>query len=118
MALADTFTRVTLPLTTARTFWMFGLKRLRVIPVIFLPTPPKYFALPRRTILFPKTVFFPVNTQILDIFLTPIVLYQKSPIEFLKLLLIYLFIERLQAKNPILYHKTAKFLSIIFLILH
>ena len=37
----------TTPSTTHRTFCRFGLNFRRLVPVIFLPTPPRYFALPR-----------------------------------------------------------------------
>jgi hypothetical protein len=77
IALAETLILQTVPLTTARTFWMFGLNLLLVMPVIFLPTPPRYLALPRLTMLLPKLVFFPVKKQTLDISLTPIL--HKKP---------------------------------------
>jgi hypothetical protein len=38
---------------TTRTRCRFGLNFRRVIPVIFVPTPPKYFALPRVSTLLP-----------------------------------------------------------------
>ncbi len=67
IALAETLIRQTLPSTTARTFWMFGLNLRRVTPVTFRPTPPRYLALPRRAMLLPLRVFRPVKKQIRDI---------------------------------------------------
>ena len=61
IALAETLIRQILPSTTARTRWMFGLNFRLVIPVTFLPIPPRYFALPRREMLLPERVFFPVK---------------------------------------------------------
>jgi hypothetical protein len=43
-----------------------GRKRRRVIPVIFVPTPPKYFALPRVSIILPTWGDFPQTSQALD----------------------------------------------------
>jgi hypothetical protein len=54
------------------------------MPVIFLPTPPRYLALPRLTILLPKTVFFPVKKQTLDIYLTSICSLSKAYNQILK----------------------------------
>jgi hypothetical protein len=45
----------------ARTFCTLGLNFLFVMPVTFLPTPPRYFALPRLDMLLPATVFLPVK---------------------------------------------------------
>src|SRR5205814_2640209 len=42
---------------------IFGLNFRAVMPVIFVPTPPRYLALPRCVIWLPKVVFFPVNAQ-------------------------------------------------------
>src|SRR3954462_14211264 len=42
---------------------MFGLNLRAVIPVTFVPTPPRYLALPRWVIWFPKVVFLPVKWQ-------------------------------------------------------
>src|SRR3954451_9499901 len=50
IALALTFTRTIWPSMTARTFWMFGLNVRAVMPVTLVPTPPRYFALPRWVI--------------------------------------------------------------------
>ena len=47
MADADTHTFFTTPSMTQRTFCRFGLNFRRLVPRIFLPTPPRYFALPR-----------------------------------------------------------------------
>src|SRR5580658_5004159 len=60
MALALTLILTICPSTTARTFWMFGRNLRAVIPVILVPTPPRYFALPRWVIWLPKVVFLPV----------------------------------------------------------
>src|SRR5439155_20426428 len=61
IALALTLMRMTRPLTTARTFWMFALNLRAVMPVILVPTPPRYLALPRCVIWLPKLVFLPVK---------------------------------------------------------
>src|SRR3954464_13684252 len=58
IALAETLMRPILPFTTARTFWIFGLNFRAVIPVVLVPTPPRYLALPRWVFWFPKVVFF------------------------------------------------------------
>ncbi len=42
----------------------FGLKVLFVIPVIFVPTPPKYLALPRVSTLLPTNGRLPQTSQI------------------------------------------------------
>src|ERR1700722_1200426 len=42
---------------------MFGLNLRLLMPVIFVPTPPRYLALPRWVTLFPKLVFLPVKKQ-------------------------------------------------------
>src|SRR5882757_11478143 len=63
IALALTLIRTIRPLTTARTFWMFALNLRAVMPVVLVPTPPRYFALPRWVIWLPKVVFLPVNAQ-------------------------------------------------------
>jgi hypothetical protein len=61
IALVLTLIRTIRPFTTARTFWMFGLNLRAVIPVTFVPTPPRYLALPRWVIWLPKVVFLPVK---------------------------------------------------------
>src|SRR5687767_11414902 len=53
IAEADTHTFFTSPSTTHLTFWRFGLNFRRLVPRIFLPTPPRYFALPRYFLRFP-----------------------------------------------------------------
>src|SRR5439155_12126817 len=63
IALALTLMRMTRPLTTARTFWMFALNLRAVMPVTLVPTPPRYLALPRCVIWLPKLVFLPVKWQ-------------------------------------------------------
>jgi hypothetical protein len=40
---------------------MFGLNLRAVTPVTFVPTPPRYFALPRCVTWLPKLVFLPVK---------------------------------------------------------
>lgn len=45
----------------------FGLNLRRVIPVIFVPTPPRYLALPRVSTAFPTWVPFPHTSQTRDI---------------------------------------------------
>jgi hypothetical protein len=67
MALAETLILQTLPSTMARTFWMFGLNLRLVTPVMFLPTPPRYLALPRLAIELPADVFLPVKWHTLDV---------------------------------------------------
>jgi hypothetical protein len=69
--LAETLILQALPLTTTRIFWRFGLNFLLVTPVIFLPTPPRYLALPRRAMLLPLTVRLPVKKHTLGIIFTP-----------------------------------------------
>src|SRR5688572_20848809 len=61
IALALTLMRTTRPFTTARTFWMFALNLRAVIPVVLVPTPPRYLALPRWVFWLPKVVFLPVK---------------------------------------------------------
>src|SRR5207253_8785949 len=61
MALALTLMRMILPSTTARTFWMLGLNLREEMPVILVPTPPRYLALPRWVFWCPKLVFLPVK---------------------------------------------------------
>src|SRR4051794_12009649 len=63
MALVLTLMRTIWPSTTARTFWMLGRNLRDVIPVTFVPTPPRYLALPRWVIWLPKVVFLPVKAQ-------------------------------------------------------
>src|SRR3954468_4376879 len=63
MALALTLIRLTCPSITARTVWMFGLNLRCEMPVIFVPTPPRYLALPRVVFLRPNMVFLPVKWQ-------------------------------------------------------
>jgi hypothetical protein len=50
---------------------MFGLNDRLLMPVTFLPTPPRYLALPRRAIVLPVVVRFPVKQHTLDIIETP-----------------------------------------------
>jgi hypothetical protein len=50
-----------------RTFCKFGKNVRRVIPVIFVPTPPRYFALPLVSTLFPRLRPFPQISQTRDI---------------------------------------------------
>jgi hypothetical protein len=73
MALAETLILQTLPLTTARTFCIFGLNFLLEMPVTLLPTPPRYLALPRLAILLPDTVRLPVKKHSLDIKYAPVI---------------------------------------------
>ena len=47
IALALTLIRQMRPFTTARTFWMLALNFRAVMPVVLVPTPPRYLALPR-----------------------------------------------------------------------
>src|SRR3954466_1859698 len=61
MALALTLMRTILPFTTARTFWILGLNLREEMPVILVPTPPRYLALPRWVFWCPKLVFLPVK---------------------------------------------------------
>src|SRR3954468_1697706 len=63
IALALTLMRTILPPTTARTFCIFGLNLREEMPVILVPTPPRYFALPRWVFWCPKAVFLPVKKQ-------------------------------------------------------
>ena len=72
MALAETLILQALPLTMARTFCRFGLNVRLLMLVIFLPTPPRYFAFPRRVIERPNRVFLPVNGHARDIVNTPV----------------------------------------------
>jgi len=44
-----------------KTFWMFGLNLRAVMPVILVPTPPRYLALPRCVTWLPNDVFLPVK---------------------------------------------------------
>src|SRR5262245_10844258 len=53
MAAADTQTFFTSPSTRHFTFWRFRLNFRRLVPRIFLPTPPRYFALPRYFLRLP-----------------------------------------------------------------
>jgi len=46
--------------------WRFGVNRRLVIPVILVPTPPKYFALPRVSTWLPTEADFPQTSQALD----------------------------------------------------
>jgi hypothetical protein len=41
----------------------FGLKVRFLTDVVLMPTPPRYFALPRRLMTFPEEVFAPVKWQ-------------------------------------------------------
>src|SRR4051794_18190576 len=61
MALVLTLMRTIWPSITARTRWMFGRNLRAVMPVTFVPTPPRYLALPRCVIWLPKVVFLPVK---------------------------------------------------------
>src|SRR4051794_6183060 len=63
IALVLTLIRTIRPSITARTFWILGLNLRAVIPVTFVPTPPRYLALPRWVIWLPKVVFLPVKWQ-------------------------------------------------------
>src|SRR5215213_2701488 len=63
MALVLTLMRWTEPSITARTVWMLGLNLRLERPVIFVPTPPRYLALPRVVFLRPNWVFLPVKWQ-------------------------------------------------------
>src|SRR6476646_935817 len=63
MALVLTLVRTIWPSITARTRWMFGRNLRAVMPVTFVPTPPRYLALPRWVIWLPKLVFLPVMAQ-------------------------------------------------------
>lgn len=49
-------------------FCKFGVKRRLVIPVILVPTPPKYFALPRVSTWLPTDADLPQTSQALDMF--------------------------------------------------
>src|SRR5437762_1589601 len=60
IALTHTRTVCTLPSMTILMRCRFGLKVRLVMPVTLRPTPPKYFALPRRAYLLPLTGFLPV----------------------------------------------------------
>lgn len=51
------------------TRWRLGTNWRRVIPVIFVPTPPKYFALPRVSIRLPVWTDLPQTSQCRAIFL-------------------------------------------------
>jgi len=64
---AQTFILLTLVPTCTRIFRIFGLKVLLVVLVVFLPTPPLYFASPRRDTLFPTPTRFPQISHALDI---------------------------------------------------
>lgn len=44
-------------------FWRLGLKVRRLTPVVLMPTPPRYLALPRRVMWLPKVVFFPLTSH-------------------------------------------------------
>src|SRR5687768_7399834 len=61
IALALTRTRTIRPSITARTFWRLGLNLRGDMPVILVPTPPRYFALPRMVFWRPMVVFLPVK---------------------------------------------------------
>jgi hypothetical protein len=63
----QTFMRTTLPPTCTRIFCTFGLKVRFVIPVVFFPTPPLYFARPLRATLLPTPTRFPQISHALDI---------------------------------------------------
>ena len=71
MADAETHTFFTTPSMTQRTFCRFGLNFRRLVPRIFLPTPPRYFALPRYFLRLPKTAFLPVNTHVFAMTVIP-----------------------------------------------
>src|SRR4051812_1444270 len=43
--------------------WRFGLKVRRLMPVIFVPTPPRYFFLPRVVTWLPNEVFLPLTSH-------------------------------------------------------
>ena len=62
-----TFIRLAVPFRIALTVWIFGRNLLFVIPVIFLPTPPFFFARPLRAIVLPATGLFPQIEHIRDI---------------------------------------------------
>jgi hypothetical protein len=53
MALVETLMRTIWPLMTARMRWMLGLNFREEMPVILVPTPPRYLALPRWVTLWP-----------------------------------------------------------------
>ena len=55
----QTFRRFVVPFMTTRMVCRFGRNRLFVIPVIFFPTPPFFFAIPRLAIVLPATGLFP-----------------------------------------------------------
>lgn len=54
----QTFIRRTVPFTSTRIFWMFGLTFRFVRPVTFSPTPPNRLASPLRATVIPRTVRF------------------------------------------------------------
>src|SRR5436309_1107892 len=68
-----TATRIvfTVPLISTLTRCRFGLNLRLVMPVTLRPTPPRYFALPRRRILLPRTGFLPVIAQCIPIAISP-----------------------------------------------
>ena len=57
----------TVPLKETLIFWRLGEKVRFEIPVIFLPTPPFFLALPRREMLLPARVPLPQTAQTRDI---------------------------------------------------
>lgn len=60
----QTRTVLDVPLTVVvRTFCKLGKNVRRVMPVTFVPTPPRYFAFPRVSMLFPILRPFPQTSQ-------------------------------------------------------
>src|SRR5262245_19303795 len=51
--------------------WRFGLNVRRLKPVVFLPTPPRYLALPRSVLWLPNDVFLPLTGHSRPIAPTP-----------------------------------------------
>src|SRR5947207_1404924 len=51
--------------------WRLGLKVRRLTPVVFLPTPPRYLALPRVVMWLPNDVFLPLTSHWRPIGLAP-----------------------------------------------
>jgi hypothetical protein len=68
--LVHTFILRTPPLTTTRTFWIFGLNLRLLTPVVFSPMPPCFLGRPRLATLLPNCVFLPQISHTLATALT------------------------------------------------
>src|ERR1700761_5072572 len=57
--------------------WRFGWNVRRLTPVVFLPTPPRYLALPRSVFWLPNEVFLPLTGHSRPIVIRPY--FQRYP---------------------------------------